>query len=149
VEETLPKLAEQLANLFLTVDQVPEFMSYLNPMKIPQGNYLFQQGDPYDGLYFLESGQVSVWLEMAEGQKKRLRTFKGGTILGEMGLYAQAPRSASVIADQPSHLYYLSIEAFKKMEAEAPVLATAFHRFIVGLVVERLNHAEEKMQSLL
>lgn len=149
VEETLPKLAEQLANLFLTVDQVPEFMSYLNPMKIPQGNYLFQQGDPYDGLYFLESGQVSVWLEMAEGQKKRLRTFKGGTILGEMGLYAQVPRSASVIADQPSDLYYLSIEAFKKMETEAPILATAFHRFIVGLVVERLNHAEDRLQSLL
>lgn len=45
----------------------------------------------YDGLYFMESGQVSVFAETATGNQL-LRTFGASTVIGELGVYQQAPR---------------------------------------------------------
>lgn len=147
--DTVVPLAAQLAQLFPNPASVQEFMSYLEPQQLPEGDFLFKQGDSPDGLYLLESGQVSVLLELPNGLNKRLRTFNSGTILGEMGLYAKAPRSAAIKADQFSHLYYLSTAAFSRMETEAPLLAITFHKFVVGLLAERLKNREEELKSLL
>jgi SulP family sulfate permease len=142
-------LALQLKNFFPAPDQVSKLMHYLELLKIPEGEFVFRQGDPSDGLYFLESGQLSVVLELPNGQTKRLQTYNSGTIIGEMGLYANAARSASVVADQFSNLYYLSTEAFERIETEEPRLAASFHKFIVNLLAERLKHSKEELQNLL
>jgi SulP family sulfate permease len=142
-------LALQLKSIFPAPDLVSQLMKYLERLKIPEGEFLFRQGDSCDGLYFLESGQVSVVLELSSGQTKRLQTYNSGTIIGEMGLYGNTPRSASVVADQFSHLYYLSTQAFERIETEEPQLATSFHKFIVNLLAERLNHSKEELQNLL
>jgi SulP family sulfate permease len=142
-------LVKQFKTLFPISDLDPNLMNYLQLIKLPEGQFLFRQGDPSEGLYFLESGQVSIVLELPNGQTKRLRTYNSGTILGEIGLYGQAPRSASVLADQSSHLYYLSAQSFTKIETEDPQLAIAFNKFIVNLLAERLKRREEELKHLL
>jgi SulP family sulfate permease len=142
-------LALQLKTFFPASDQVSKLMSYLEALRLREGEFLFHQGDPSEGLYFLESGQVSVVLELSNGKTKRLKTYSSGTILGEMGLYSQDVRSASVVADQSSRLYYLSNQAFEKLEIEEPRLAASFHKFIVNLLAERLKHCSQELQTLL
>ena len=142
-------LALQLKSLFPVPDLSTQLMSYLERIHLEAGDYLFHQGEPFDGLYFLESGRLSVLLELPDGQTKRLRSFTGMTTIGEIGLYQQAPRSASVIADQSSSLYFLSVRAFEAIETENPKLAASFHKFIVDLLVERLLHSEQELKSLL
>jgi sulfate permease, SulP family len=66
-----------------------------------------------------------------------------------MGFFAQAPRSASVIADEPSRVHFLSTDAFQKIESTLPHLASSFNRGVVNLVSERLRHSEEEVRSLL
>lgn len=149
---TLPQYAsleQQLTDLFNESDVTTQLMSYLEPVDLKQGELLFKQGDSPDGLYFLESGQVTVILELSNQKTKRLRTFNSGTILGEIGLYANAARSASVIADQSSRLYHLSDEAFKRIENDNPRLAASFHKFIVNLLAERLKVRENELRKLL
>jgi SulP family sulfate permease len=92
---------------------------------------------------------VSVVLELAAGQTKRIRTYTVGNTIGEMGLYRKAPRMASVVADSPSEVYFLSTEAFEQIEVSEPLLAASFHRFIVNLLAERLSHREEELKNLL
>ncbi|MEM9771342.1 MAG: SulP family inorganic anion transporter, partial [Cyanobacteria bacterium P01_D01_bin.73] len=128
--------------------QIEQILPYFKTIAIHQGEHLFHQGDRPDGLYFLVSGRVSVWLEPKYGTPKRLRKFTPGTVLGELGLYQNAPRSASIIGDRPSHLFYLSGQAFERMETEAPELASAFHRFIVTTIAERLGYREKEIQRL-
>ncbi|ACK68529.1 cyclic nucleotide-binding [Gloeothece citriformis PCC 7424] len=142
-EENPQTLAEQLSQLFLKPEQVGRFMSYLIRLQYSAGELLFRQGEPSDGLYFLESGQVTVIIETSSQQRKRLRTFQVGTILGEMGIYDDAPRSASVVADHPSCAYFLSQENFKKMEKYDSALAVAFHRFIAQLLVQRFKRVQQ------
>jgi len=133
---------------FLTdAGQVIQFMDYLEPRQVPEDYVLFRQGDPSDGLYFLENGQLSILLRLKDGSTRRVGTHHDGTIIGEMGLYGNKPRMASAVADQSSSLYYLSLEAFKRMERETPLLAMAFHRFTVNLLASRLRHAHKQIDE--
>lgn len=142
-------IEQQLQELFLTSEQVPLFMKYLEVVKISKDYILFKQDELSKGLYFLESGQVSVFLCLDNEQTKRLRTYNSGTIIGEMGLYQQTNRSASVIADRDSQLYYLSRQAFDRIRREKPDLAADFHLFVVSLLAERLRYRENELRNLL
>ncbi len=142
-------LQQQLEANFSHPEQVAQLMHYLKPVHLEKDEYLFRQGDPFNGLYFVESGRVSVVLELGNNQTKRIRSYTGGNTIGEMGLYRQAPRMASVIADEISSLYFLSNQDFESMEIDAPLVASAFHRFIVNLLAERLNHREQELKNLL
>jgi SulP family sulfate permease len=149
VNTQFTSVQEQLQTFLPEGSDSERLRKYLEPRHLEEGEFLFHQGDNPNGLYFLESGQVSVFLELADGKTKRLRTYQSGTILGEIGLYANIPRSASVIADAPSYLYHLSGEAFAKIEREDSHLAASFHKFIVNLLSERLQRRETELRNLL
>ena len=140
--------AMQLRKFLTTGKDAAKLISYMQPLELEAGEFLFHQGDAYDGIYFVESGQVSIIKEI-NGKNIILRTYSNGTILGEMGLYRQAPRSASVLADLSSRVYYLSTEAFEQIEAEDPLLAATFHKSIVNLLADRLEQTQAKLRYLL
>ena len=142
-------LHEHLESDFADPKQVDRLMNCLEVRQLADGEHLFRQGDPFDGLYFIGSGQVSVVLELGEGQTKRIRTYTVGNTIGEMGLYRKTQRMASVVADKPSTVYFLATEAFTQIEAKDPLLASNIHRFIVNLLAERLNHREQELKNLL
>lgn len=148
-DESFLPLIQQLEKLFSNTDLAEQFISYLEPLSLPAGSVIFRQGEPADGIYFVQSGQISVWLELPDSQNKRLRTFHGGTIFGEIGFYTQECHSASVVSDQPSYLYYLSPKALAKMETEVPLLVLTFQKLLISRLAEHLKHTQEEFQSLL
>lgn len=130
----------QLEGYFPQPAQVATLMTYLQARTLRAGEVLFHQGDPYDGLYFLEAGQLSVLQDSDPPRQSHiLRTHLPGTVIGEMGLYTRAPRSATAVAVGRCRLYGLSPGAFEKLEAEQPALAAAFHRLVVQQLAERLR----------
>ena len=56
-----------------------------------------ESGD--DRIFFIESGQVSVLLPLADGMHQRIATLGPGMVFGEMVLLGNGARSASVYAD--------------------------------------------------
>lgn len=142
-------LSRYLKSVFADPAQVDRLLSLLKTCSLQTGEYLFRQGDAFDGLYFVGAGQVSVVLELDQDQTKRIRTYTIGNTIGEMGLYRQTVRMASVVADKPSTVYFLSSEAFEQIEASEPLLAANIHRFVVNLLAERLEHREQELRNLL
>jgi SulP family sulfate permease len=69
--------------------------------------------------------------------------------VGEMGFYRRVPRTASVIAEEPSVVYRLTRESFDKMQAEDPGAASVFHKLIVRLLSDRLEFANREISALL
>ena len=146
--QSIPMI-EQLQEIPLLANWAEQLMTYLNPVHLQAGETLFSQGDAADDLYFVESGRVSVIFQLRGGKTKRFRTYMTGTIIGEIGLYYDAKRSASVIADEDSALYRLSKTTLSQIEREEPGLATAFHKFIVNLLAERVLYKDREVASLL
>ncbi|WP_017298710.1 SLC26A/SulP transporter family protein [Nodosilinea nodulosa] len=141
-------LADLLSNLFLTADQANQFVTYLKHHSLPAQHYIFQPGERRPELYFIESGQVSVLLELEDGRTKRLQTCSAGHLLGEMRFFNKPPLSSSVITDTPSQLYSLSQENFQRMQQDAPDLAHALQRHIVEILCESLVRRGEQLRVM-
>jgi SulP family sulfate permease len=127
---------------------ISDLKKYLERMEIPAFSVLFNQGDSSKDLYFIESGRITVTLELNDGTTKRLRSMSAGTIVGEMGFYLGTPRSGTIVAERPCTVHKLSAEAFSRIEAENRELAFALHKFIVHVLAERLAHANERLFHL-
>ncbi|AFY70977.1 cyclic nucleotide-binding protein [Thalassoporum mexicanum PCC 7367] len=117
---------------------IVEFMAYTEPVQIKAGDLLFCHGDECNGLYFIESGMVEIFKELPDGDRQSLRIQCEGTVVGEMSIYLNSRRSATVMARQDCVLRLLRKQDFYRMEIESPQLANAFHRFIVRLMSDRL-----------
>ncbi|MEB3210319.1 MAG: SulP family inorganic anion transporter [Leptolyngbyaceae bacterium] len=141
-------LVEQLSQLFLTPEQARRFVPYMNLETLPANHYVFRRGEAHAGLCFIESGQVSVLLEQANGHTKRLQTCTGGHLLGEMRFYNKVPLSTSVVTDVPSRLYYLSKETFERMQQEAPDLVQALQAHIVTILCDSLLRREQQLKVM-
>lgn len=145
LEERQDSLELLLAATFPEPRLVPALIRCLERVEAPKNTRLIQQGDPSDCMYFLESGKVRVELALPGGKLLRLKKMGPGTVFGEMGIYTNAPRSASVITSERCVAHKLSVERFALIQQKAPQLAAAVNRFVVALLAERV--AEENAKN--
>jgi SulP family sulfate permease len=142
-------LQHHLEALFPGSFDYAKLAPYLERMEIPAGKYFIEQGDPSDDMYFIESGRVAVHVKLATGEVLRLRKMGAGNVVGEMGLYLDKKRSASVIADEDAVVYRLSRESLWDMEEEHPATAAAFHQFMVRMLSQRVLDTDETLKVLM
>ena len=163
LEEFVPKSTKIISLLDLIAEEEREqkeeaespeslndarFTKYMEHIQIEPGQIIIRQGEASKGLYFIEEGEVTVFLE-GEEETKRIRKVGAGTVIGEIGLYLGTPTTATVQADQPGILYLLSTQRLMEMEKDDPEIAAAFHKFIAQLLSERVLSTTATMQALL
>lgn len=145
------ELHDQLRENFPENFDLDKLLSYFERLEVEENYCLMHQNDPAEDLFLIEKGQVTakLVLDKGEGKEIRLRTMCPGTIVGEVGLILNEPRSATVVTDRPSTIYRLSAESLKRMDENDPDIAVAFHNFITRLIAERLANANKTIQSIL
>jgi SulP family sulfate permease len=117
--------------------------------ELNNGEFLFRQGEPADSVVLQASGCVAITITDEHGRPIRLRRMVGHTVIGEMGFYRSVPRTASVIAEQPTIIYRLTRAAFDRMQEEDPAAAVALHKLIIRLLSNRLEFANREISALL
>ncbi len=145
----IERIDGQLKQAFPGLQAVDRLMKYLERTSFAQGEYLMRQGDAPTDMYFIESGMVSAQLESPDGQFLRLQSMRGGTTVGEMGLYTGVSRTASVVAARPTAAYRLSAEALKIMREQDPEVAAVLHEWVARLLAERLAANNETIRALM
>ncbi|MCE0496952.1 MAG: cyclic nucleotide-binding domain-containing protein [Methylacidiphilales bacterium] len=123
-------------------------LNYMERLDVAKNYYLILQGDPAHELFFIESGKVKVMVELDNGRTMRIRTMGAGTVVGEIGLYLDQQRTASVVTEEPCTIYRLDAAALQKMEQENPALASAFHEFMVRVLAERVTQQNRTLRAL-
>lgn len=141
-------LPDLLAPVFPEPRFVPLLLKIMKKVQVKSGEHVFRQGDASDAMYFIEQGMVNVQLELEGARVLRLKKMGPGTVFGEMGIYTAAPRSASIVAAEDCVLYRLSKQVLEALQAKNPHLVSAIHRFIVGLLSERVADANDKIRDL-
>ena len=129
------------------VDTDP-LLKYIDQVDMEAGRPLFHQGDPPDALYFIETGSVKVMINLDSGGMMRIRTMGPGTVVGEIGLYLDQTRVASVLTEEPCRMYRCRTEDLRRMEQEEPALASAFHEFMVRILAERVTQQNRTLRAL-
>jgi len=122
--------------------------SYLDRHELKKGELLFRQGEPSDSIELIASGCVAITVDNEQGRPIKLRRVTGHTIVGEMGFYRHAQRSANIVAEERTVLYRLSKNSFDRLEREHPETAAAFHALIIRMLSERLEFANREIAAL-
>ncbi|HLG71015.1 MAG TPA: Crp/Fnr family transcriptional regulator [Chloroflexota bacterium] len=97
----------------LAPDELETLGRSLRPRRYARGDLIFQQGDPGDTLYVIESGEVKVVLTSADGREAILTILGPGHFFGELSLLDSEPRSADVIAKEDCALLALRRDDFQ------------------------------------
>jgi sulfate permease, SulP family len=140
---------DQLSAAFPAQDKIDRFMDYMDVRDYEAGSELIRQGEQASDMFFIDSGRITVRLRLQDARSLRLRTMGAGTIVGEIGCYLGQVRTAGVVADLPTRAYRLTAEALRRMEERDPELAAALHRYMVGLLAERLSTTTALVQKIL
>ncbi len=130
-------------------DDLVRLAERFEPRQVPSATRLMEQGGPSQGMYFIESGVVSVEIETADEGTTRLRTMGPGTIVGEMSLYLGGTCRATVVAQTPVLARQLTPEGFRRLRDEDPSAAAALHLHTTIVLSRRLEAADELIRSLL
>ncbi len=142
-------LKAQLRRTFPHRELVDNLFRRLERVEAEANVPLMRRGDPPDAMYFVESGRLNIQLETPDGDIVRLRSIRGGTVIGEVGMYLNQTRTADVIAEQKSVLYRLTTEGLQRMEAEDPQTAAALHEWVARMLAERLADNNYTIEALL
>ena len=99
---------------------VTAVVSFLVPVKISESEYVYNEGDISDSMYFIQSGEVSI--ESSEGTA--FTTLSDGSYFGEFSfLYSDnRTRTACAKASKPTELFMLSQENFAVLTQAFPEL---------------------------
>jgi len=142
-------LRAQLKKLLPSDEQIEKFLSYLERQQVEEYHILIHQGDPPDCMYFIDSGEVTTRLQISKDNFIRLKSQQGGTMIGEMGLFLNQSRTATVVVSKPSVLYRLSMESYQRMLEEDPDLAFYLYRWIGRVLSARIAENNTTLEVLL
>jgi len=113
-------------------------LTYLEVVKVPPFGTVVNKGEHGDALFMVLEGEVRARV-MIGGQETTLATLGVGECFGELAVVDQGPRSADVIANQPTVLIKVSEGALRKMFAEAPALAAPFIFALTRVITQRVR----------
>lgn len=121
-------------------------LSYLEVVQVPAFGVVVNKGDHGDALFMVLEGEVRARV-MIDERETTLSTMGVGEAFGELALVDQGPRSADVIANQPSVLIKVSAAALKKMFAEAPALAAPFMLALTRVIAQRVRALTKRYED--
>ena len=105
-------------------------------------------GERADSMLFILNGRVGVTVDAGDGRITRVRSLGRRTTVGEMGLVAGQPRSATIQAEIDSVLYVLRADAFNAIMADNPQLGQKLLTYFMSVMAERLAFASRMIGAL-
>ena len=113
------------------------------------GEEIVTAGQAGDGrMYFIESGQVSVLVPLADGAHHRITSLSAGMNFGEMVLLGQTSRTATVCADTEVRCRILESRKLEQMAAESPLLKIILLENLAKDMANSLRRATQWIAAL-
>lgn len=118
--------------------------------QITGGAVLFKNGDTNTDFMalVLEGEAVVENMDTGAGDGMVLSVVAAGNIIGEMGVVANAPRSATVTASGDMVVAILDQAAFAQLIAQKPAVACGFLSSLLHGVTDRLRESNRKLLTL-
>lgn len=123
-------------------------LHYFERRTLADGTLLYAQGAPADTIDFVVSGSVAVTMRGEGSIAHTIRRMAKKTVVGEMGFFRAAPRTASIAADGPAVVYTLSRAKFQQLLDSEPRIGADFLQFIIRALADRLEFANSGLAAM-
>ncbi|NIS67543.1 MAG: cyclic nucleotide-binding domain-containing protein [Proteobacteria bacterium] len=142
----------------LTDEQLSEILSVANLVKVPAGHIFIKEATKGDALYVIREGEVEVSrsltipLELLSStrQEKALSRLsdRDRAVFGEMVLFDEQARSATVRCLTDCSFYELKKEAFLKLAEQNVEIGYHLFKNLAQMVSERLRRSTDDVVKL-
>jgi SulP family sulfate permease len=125
------------------VVEVDDFIAYLERKEVEASQVLYRQGESADCIDFIAAGGIAIDVA-SDGRIQCVRRIVTHSVIGEMGFFRGTRRSATVSSDGPVIFFTLTRTNFERLRGERPDLAIAFADFIVRVLADRIDFANQR-----
>ncbi|HEX2679041.1 MAG TPA: ATPase, T2SS/T4P/T4SS family [Polyangiales bacterium] len=126
-----------------------QLSGYFTRHEVPPNAEIVRQGEPADALFLIESGIVGVFVRDPRLQIVRLvNQLQAPESFGETALITGAPRTATVVALEPTVLYRLGRDVFESVIYKLPQVAIGVARSLAERLQKVTAEREIPWQSL-
>lgn len=116
-------------------------LSAANDVSLKAREVLFHAGDAGDGCYFLREGVVKAAVVAKDGQERLLAVLGPGSLIGELSLFDDQPRSATISTLKPCKLLHLSKGSFFRLADANPQV----YREALKILTRRLRQTNDSV----
>ena len=126
-------LTHHLQRMFgeLDADALQLLQRHLEWVELAAGDTLMYQGEHGDAMYLSISGRLRASVLGDDGVERMVREMGRGEVIGEMSLYTDEPRTATVVAIRNSVLVRLAKSEFTRLLASSAQMSMALTRQII------------------
>jgi CRP-like cAMP-binding protein len=139
------EVVELLARVPVFSTLVPADLQRISELAVPRefepGQVVFREGDSSDTCYIVRSGRARAVREHSDGRTITLATFGPGDIFGELAMFEDERRSATVEAVEPTAVVAVLGPDMRRLMSEHPGIAT---RLVIALG-RRLRESNERL----
>ncbi len=133
--ETIAQLKKSFLFCGLPEEALQIVAEKISTQDLKKDETLFRKGDVGDALFMIDEGLLNIVTEDAQGSKLLLNQCGPGETIGEMSLFDEEPRSASVVAKTDAHILSLKRDDFFDMLEQNPATANLLIRNIWDVCV--------------
>ena len=112
--------------------------------QFPVNRLIINEGEETNSLYIILSGKVKIFLQGESGEEVILNFLSEGDYFGEVSLFGDGERSASVITLSDAHFAVLEKDDFVELMTSQPKLALT----IIKGATHRLQSLSHNVRSL-
>ncbi|MCB0405870.1 MAG: Crp/Fnr family transcriptional regulator [Bdellovibrionales bacterium] len=126
--------------------------SNLRPLvrHVPQGTYLFRQGETAKTMFLILKGRVRLIGESGDGEIHVSNRLHEGEMLGERVIASSRtyPRSLTAFAETDVTVLEFSLHDFQRLQVVEPLIASLMFKNVVQLLLKRWDETRELVRLL-
>lgn len=122
--------------------------AYLERRSFVDGQAICRQGEASDAIDLVASGRLGVDVSVDGAPALRMRHLTTQTVVGEMGFFGRALRSATVTAEGPATVLTLTRASFERLRRERPDVASAFYEFLLRTLSDRIRLTDKMVWAM-
>ncbi|PID28443.1 MAG: hypothetical protein CSB55_04610 [Candidatus Cloacimonadota bacterium] len=130
----------------LSTGELKQFSKLLHERKFKENEIIFKKGYPHAVLYIVGSGELKVILERDDSAVINLATVKKSDHFGEIGLFTESNRTATVIGKTDSVLYAVSKSDFTDFINIYPKISIKILYNISKSLCDKISKTNDKLK---
>jgi CRP-like cAMP-binding protein len=130
----------------LNEEETYELLRICRMRTFDKGAELFRQGEDGRSAMIIETGRVEVRVESG-ARREAVATLGAYDVLGELALIDPGPRSATVVAMEPTTVYELMSSDFGRLREQRHPAAFKVMRGISRVVCSRIRNVNDRIEA--
>ncbi len=149
IKEHLNTLRKEMMFDMLDSEDIEKISPFFEVIVYPANKVIFKEGDLGDFIGFVLSGKLEVKKQTEfKGNQLIIALLSKGAMVGELSMFDQHKRSATVEAVEETTLMILRNEAMESLIKQHPYTGIKILKALIRILALRLRKATERLTTI-